>query len=30
MATFAADFLRPDFNERLLFLDKMLETVYNA
>ena len=30
MATFAADFLRPDFTDWLLFLDKMLETVYIA
>ena len=30
MATLAADFLRPDFTDWLLFLDKMLETVYIA
>ena len=30
MATFAADFLRPDFTDWRLFLDKMLETVYIA
>jgi phosphonate transport system permease protein len=30
MATFAADFLRPDFSDWRLFLEKMLETVYIA
>ena len=30
MATFAADFLRPDFTDWRLFLEKMLETVYIA
>lgn len=30
MATFAADFLEPDFSDWRLYLDKMLETIYIA